>query len=347
MAKEMVKVGITMGDINGIGPEVIMKALSDARLLDNITPVIYGSTHVMSHHKKALGIEFGYSGIKDIGQILPKKVNLISCWNDQVPVKLGERTSEGGKYALISLENAVKDLASGLIDVLVTAPIDKKAIQSDTFKFPGHTEYLAKMANVQEALMLMISDNLRVGVVTGHIPLKDVSESLTKEKIVDKIEQTNSALIKDFGIRKPKIAILGLNPHAGEKGMLGTEEDQVIIPAINLVNRQGIQAYGPYPTDGFFGAAVYKKFDAVLAMYHDQGLAPFKSLSFNRGVNYTAGLPVVRTSPDHGTAFEIAGKNLAQEGSFRQAIYLATDIFRNRKWHKEITENPLKSHQKK
>ncbi len=341
-----VKVGITMGDINGIGVEVIIKALSDNRLMDGITPIIYGSSRVVSAHKKILNLEFNFNRIEGAEKAIAKKVNLISCWKEEVKVEIGERTATGGKYALKSLEAAVNDLASGKIDVLVTAPIDKKAIQSDDFKFPGHTEYLAKMANVNEALMFMVSDDLRVGVVTGHIPLKDVSDSLSKEKIGDRITQMHNSLQKDFGIHKPKIAVLGLNPHAGEKGMMGDEEDKIIIPAIKNANNNGQMVYGPYPADGFFGSSNFKKFDAILAMYHDQGLIPFKALTFNRGVNYTAGLPIVRTSPDHGTAFEIAGKNMANEGSFRQAIYLSKDVFTNRQKYKEMNADPLKTEKK-
>ncbi len=341
-----VKVGITMGDINGIGVEVIIKALSDNRLLEGITPIIYGSSRVVSAHKKILNIDFNFNRIEGAEKSIPKKVNLISCWKEEVKVEIGERTANGGKYALKSLETAVSDLASGKIDVLVTAPIDKKAIQSDEFKFPGHTEYLAKMANVDEALMFMVSDDLRVGVVTGHIPVKDVAANLSREKIGDRITQMHNSLEKDFGIPKPKIAVLGLNPHAGEKGMMGDEEDKIIIPAIKNAKNNGQMVYGPYPADGFFGSSNFKQFDAILAMYHDQGLIPFKALTFNRGVNYTAGLPIVRTSPDHGTAFEIAGKNLANEGSFRQAIYLSKDVFLNRERHKELNANPLKTAQK-
>ena len=337
-----VKVGITLGDINGIGPEIIMKAFSDSRILDEVIPVIYGSAKVMSFYKKCLNLEFNFNSIKKAEEAKPKKLNLINCWQDEVKVEPGVRSKEGGKYALTSLEAAVKDLASNKVDVLVTAPIDKKQIQSDSFNFPGHTEYLASMSNVDEALMLMVCEGFRIGVVTGHIPLKDVPEALTKDKIVHKIEQIEMALKRDFKIVKPKIAVLGLNPHAGEKSMIGEEEEKVIIPAINQVKQSGSLVFGPYPSDGFFGSANYKDFDAVLAMYHDQGLIPFKALSFGRGVNYTAGLPIVRTSPDHGTAFEIAGKNLADEGSFRYALYVARDVFLNRKMHKEITADTLK-----
>lgn len=339
---DRVRVGITTGDINGIGIEVIIKALSDNRILENVIPIIYGSSKVITAHKKALNVEFNFNRIDSADKAVKKKINLINCWDEEVNVELGERSKEGGKYALKSLETAVKDLASNKVDVLITAPIDKKAIQSEDFDFPGHTEYLAKMSNVDDALMLMVSEDLRVGVVTGHIPLQDVAKTITKEKIVDKIDQINASLLKDFGIPNGKIAVLGLNPHAGEKGLLGDEEDKVIIPAIKEASKNGAQVYGPYPADGFFGSSSYKKFDAILAMYHDQGLIPFKAMTFGFGVNYTAGLPIVRTSPDHGTAFEIAGKNLANEGSFRHAIYLAVDVFAKRQDYKEMSANPLK-----
>lgn len=339
---DRVRVGITTGDINGIGIEVIIKALSDNRILENVIPIIYGSSKVITAHKKALNVEFNFNRIDSADKAVKKKINLINCWDEEVNVELGERSKEGGKYALKSLETAVKDLASNKVDVLVTAPIDKKAIQSEDFDFPGHTEYLAKMSNVDDALMLMVSEDLRVGVVTGHIPLQDAAKTVTKEKIIDKIDQINASLLKDFGIPNGKIAVLGLNPHAGEKGLLGDEEDKVIIPAIKEASKNGAQVYGPYPADGFFGSSSYKKFDAILAMYHDQGLIPFKAMTFGFGVNYTAGLPIVRTSPDHGTAFEIAGKNLANEGSFRHAIYLAVDVYAKRQEYKEMSANPLK-----
>lgn len=339
---DRVRVGITTGDINGIGIEVIIKALSDNRILENVIPIIYGSSKVITAHKKALNVEFNFNRIDSADKAVKKKINLINCWDEEVNVELGERSKEGGKYALKSLETAVKDLASNKVDVLVTAPIDKKAIQSEDFDFPGHTEYLAKMSNADDALMLMVSEDLRVGVVTGHIPLQDVAKTVTKEKIIDKIDQINASLLKDFGIPNGKIAVLGLNPHAGEKGLLGDEEDKVIIPAIKEASKNGAQVHGPYPADGFFGSSSYKKFDAILAMYHDQGLIPFKAMTFGFGVNFTAGLPIVRTSPDHGTAFEIAGKNLANEGSFRHAIYLAVDVYAKRQEYKEMSANPLK-----
>jgi 4-hydroxythreonine-4-phosphate dehydrogenase len=342
MANQKVKVGISIGDLNGIGMEVIIKTLLDNRVLQDFTPIVYGSTRVASYHRKALGInDFSFSPIKDASDANSKKANLVNCWDEEVKMQLGLSSDTAGEYALKSLEAATSDLASGKIDVLVTAPINKRSIQSDKFNFPGHTEYLANMSNVDEALMLMVSDNLRVGVVTGHIPLSEVSKELTKEKIAEKIELMHNSLVRDFGVRKPKIAVLGLNPHAGERGLMGEEEGNIISPAIKKAKDNGMMVFGPYPADGLFGSSNFKNFDGILAMYHDQGLAPFKALSFGSGVNYTAGLPIVRTSPDHGTAFEIAGKGKAEASSFRNAMYLARDIFLNRKDHKELTANPL------
>lgn len=342
MKKPKVRIGISMGDPNGIGPEVILKTLAQPGMTDDIIPIIYGSQRLFNHYLKVFELEeFKFHIVKDTDSAKPKKVNLIDIAKEDFNICFGERSEEAGKIALQSLEAATSDLASNKFDVLVTAPIDKKAIQSDEFDFPGHTEYLAKMSAVDEALMLMVSENLRVGIVTGHIPLKDVPGAISKDKIIGKIDKMLATLEKDFAIRKPKIAVLGLNPHAGEKGMMGTEESDVISPAVNAVRDKGHLVYGPYPADGFFGSSSFKEFDGVLAMYHDQGLAPFKALSFGYGVNYTAGLPIVRTSPDHGTAFEIAGKGLANEASFRSAVFLAKDIYNNRTMQREITADPL------
>lgn len=339
---ENIKIGITLGDINGIGPEVIIKALSDNRILSNITPIIYGSSKVISYHKKALEAnDFNTFKVNKAEEAKDGKINLISCWEEDVKIDLGQSTEEGGKYAFKSLEAATKDLGANKIDAIVTAPINKHNINSKEFNFPGHTEYLTKMSNESESVMLMVSEDLRVGVVSGHESLANAVKSVTKDKVLKKLRIIQASLIKDFGIRTPKIAVLGLNPHAGEKGLLGTEEQETISPAIKQAFDEGIMAFGPYPADGFFGSDNFKKFDAVLAMYHDQGLTPFKTLSFGNGVNYTAGLPIVRTSPDHGTGYDIAGKNQANESSFRQALFLARDIFMNRKLFKQITQNPL------
>lgn len=337
-----IKVGISIGDVNGIGPEIIMKALKDARLLLDCTPVIYGSNKVFAHHKKILEEnEFNYQSCKTAEEVHARKINVINVWNEDIEYELGKATETGGKHAFLSLERATQDLASGKIDVLVTAPISKEAMAKSGFKFPGHTEYLADLAGTNDALMLMVSGNLRVALVTSHIPLKDVNTVLTKEAILSKIKTFEASLKKDFGILKPKIAVFGLNPHAGENGKMGTEEQEIISPAINQAKGENILAFGPYPADGFFGSNARSQFDGVLAMYHDQGLAAFKALAFEDGVNYTAGLPIVRTSPDHGTAFDIVGQNIASELSMRSAIYVAMDVYRNRQFLKEINVNPL------
>ncbi len=339
-----IKIGITQGDINGVGYEIIIKSFLDQRLLELCTPIVYGSSKIASYHRKTLNIpDFSFHIIKKPEQLNQKRANIINISDKEVKIELGKPTAEGGEMAFESLESATEDLKKGLIDVLVTAPINKKNIQSDSFTFPGHTEYLAQKFRSENHLMLMISNKLRIGVVTGHIPLNKISEKISKELILDKLNIFNKSLIKDFNIRKPKIAILGLNPHAGDNGLIGEEEQTSIIPAIKTAAEKNILAFGPYPADGFFGSGDHTKFDGILAMYHDQGLIPFKTLSFDQGVNFTAGLPIIRTSPAHGTAYEIAGNNAASEKSFRQAIYIAIDIFKNRKMHYELNKNPLKT----
>jgi 4-hydroxythreonine-4-phosphate dehydrogenase len=341
-SKELLKVGITIGDINGIGPEIIVKSLKDNRILTDFTPVIYGSSKVISFYKRNLNIqEFNFNSCKSADEIQNKKINLINVWNDEFEIYPGVANDIGGKYAFKSLEAATSDIASGKIDVLVTAPISKDNIQKAGFQFPGHTEYLAELSGVKSALMVLVSPFLRVALVTTHLPLKEISSTLTKELVVSKIKQFENSLIKDFGIQRPRIAVFGLNPHAGENGKLGSEEQEIILPAITTAKNEGIFAYGPFAADGFFGSEIKNQFDGILAMYHDQGLAAFKALSFDDGVNFTADLPIVRTSPDHGTAFDIAGKNCASEQSLRSAIYLALDIFKNRKFQKQISANPL------
>ncbi len=338
-----VRVGITIGDVNGIGPELIIKTFADNRMHQVCTPVIYGSTKAISFHKKLLNnTEFNFTTIKNISELNHKRTNLVNCWEEEIKIEPGQPTATGGKYAFVALQVACKDLADGNIDVLVTAPIDKKTMQQDGFRFPGHTEFLAQQFNSPEHLMMLVSDRLRIATVTGHVPVKQVAAELTKEKIISKIKVMHQSLKRDFGIRKPRIAVLGLNPHSGDSGLIGTEELEIISPAIQAAFEQNILVYGPYPADGFFGAAKFTGFDGILAMYHDQGLVPFKSLSFDSGVNYTAGLPIVRTSPDHGTGYDIAGKNVASEDSFRSSIYLACDIFNNRITHDEVTANPLR-----
>ncbi|HET6242965.1 MAG: 4-hydroxythreonine-4-phosphate dehydrogenase PdxA [Bacteroidetes bacterium] len=349
MSDIKLKVGITVGDINGIGIEVIIKTFMDPRMLQVCNPIIYGSAKVIAEHKKMLGAtDFNYSIINNPEQANGKQVQVINCWEEDVFLEIGKSTATGGKYALLSLEAATSDIKNGKIDLLVTAPIDKNNIQSDQFKFPGHTEYLAQQFEAKDCLMLLVSDNLRVGVVTGHIALSKISSLLSSELILKKLKILSKSLQEDFGIRKPQIAVLGLNPHAGDNGLLGNEEERIIIPALRKAKENSIMAIGPYSADGFFGSGNFKKFDAVLAMYHDQGLIPFKTISFGSGVNFTAGLPIIRTSPDHGTGFDIAGKNQASEDSFRNAIYAACDIYERKKNYKEVYINPLKiSHLKK
>lgn len=337
-----IRVGISVGDINGIGPEVIIKALRDNRLLLDCTPIVYASSKTMSFHKKTLADnEFNYQSCKSATEAVNRKINIVNVWNDEIQFDLGKGNETSGKYAFLSLEKATEELAAGKIDVLVTAPISKEAIGKAGFQFPGHTEYLAHLAGMDEALMMMVSGNLRVALVTSHVPLKDVTATLTRDKITQKIKALDQSLRKDFGIQRPRIAVFGVNPHAGENGKMGTEETETIIPAINQVRNEDILAYGPFPADGFFGSPSRSQFDGVLAMYHDQGLAAFKALAFEDGVNFTAGLPVVRTSPDHGTAFDIAGQDKANGQSMRSAIYLAMDIHRTRQFIKEISANPL------
>ncbi len=342
MSNEILKIGITLGDMNGIGPEIIIKTLADNRMLQSYTLIVYGSSRVLNAYRKGMETEeLTFHGIKSADQALPKKANLISVTKDELNIEPGIVSKQAGKLAFGSLEMAVKDLASNKIDALVTAPINKKNIQSQDFQFPGHTEYLAKYSNVDDALMFMCSDNLRVGIVTGHVPLKDVSKLITRQAIVKKLEAMNKSLKQDFSIEKPRIAVLGLNPHAGDDGLLGAEEKDVITPAISEAHNNGVFAFGPYAADGFFAAGTYAKFDAVLAMYHDQGLIPFKALTGDMGVNYTAGLPIVRTSPAHGTAYDLAGKGIASENSLRQAIYMAADIYQTRKENRLLTANPM------
>lgn len=343
MSEEKIIVGISQGDINGIGLEVIIKTFLDPQMLEICTPVVFGSNKTASFHRKALNIEdFSFNQIHDISEISHKRANIINVYDEDVTIELGKQTAAGGTYALKSLEAAAYALAQGKIQVLVTAPINKENIQSPDFNFPGHTEYLDEKFGDGNSLMFLLSDTLRVAVVTGHIPVTKVAQELSTEKILKKIQTLHRSLIQDFSIRTPKIAVLGLNPHAGDNGVIGDEEKNIILPAINKAKEEGMLVYGPYPADGFFGNGTYKSFDAVLAMYHDQGLIPFKTISFNAGVNFTAGLPIVRTSPDHGTAYDIAGKNVASEESFRKAIYTAIDIYNTRKQNKALSADPLK-----
>ncbi len=336
-----IKVGISVGDLNGIGMEIIIKTFFNNRMMDFCTPVIFGGIKTASYHRKSLDIkDFSFNIIKKIKDINTKRANLLECWQDEVEIKLGEPTIISGKYALKSLTKATDAIKNKLVDVLVTAPINKSNIKVNEPSFIGHTEFLGDKFN-GDPIMIMISDAMRIAFVTGHVPLSDVPNIITKGKLVNKIKQLSSVLIQDFGISKPKIAIIGLNPHAGEDGMLGKEEKEIIIPSIKEAQEGNILAFGPYPADSFFTKENLKNFDGILSMYHDQGLTPFKTLSFKEGVNYTAGLSIVRTSPVHGTAYDIAGKNCADESSFRNAIYLACEIYKKREEYKRLTSNPL------
>lgn len=329
--QEKPRIGITLGDYNGIGPEVVIGALADSRILNMITPVVYGSTRVLSFYKKLMNLEeFNYSQLKGKGQFFPKTINVVNCWDDNTEIHPGKASKESGTAARVALERVVEEAREGLIDGFVTAPIDKYTIHSEQFPYRGHTEYLTKTFNATESLMLLAGSNLKVGLVTEHIPVKEVSQYLTRERVELKIRLMELSLKKDFNVQKPRIAVLGLNPHAGDEGLIGDEEINIIRPVISDLKTKGKLIFGPFPADGFFGSGAYAKYDGVIAMYHDQGLVPFKTLAFDNGVNYTAGLPVVRTSPDHGTAYAIAGKNQADCSSMREAIFLASEIIRNR-----------------
>ncbi|MCB9185333.1 MAG: 4-hydroxythreonine-4-phosphate dehydrogenase PdxA [Flavobacteriales bacterium] len=339
---DKVRVGITCGDVNGIGLEVIIKTFLDNRIFELCTPILYASKQVASEYRKALDIkDFSFEPTRSAEDANPKRANVINVWKEEHQLNLGTPTKESGELALKSLQAATADLKEGKIDVLLTAPIDKNNIQSEEFKFPGHTEYLADAFGTDEYAMLMVSDSLKVTFMTGHVPLAEVGKSLTFESIIKKIRFLNRTMPQDFGIRKPKIAVLGLNPHNGDGGILGSEEKDLIAPAIKKAKEDGILVFGPFAADGFFGSGAFHQFDVVLAMYHDQGLIPFKTLNFDRGVNYTAGLPKVRVSPDHGTGFDIAGKGIASESSFRDALYLGIDLFHERERYSEYTENVL------
>jgi len=339
-----VRIGITHGDFNGVSYELIIKSFSDIRMLELFTPLVYGSSKIASYFRKALHAgEFNFNVIQKGEELNHKRANLLNIHEEEVKVEIGKSTEIAGKLAFAALEEAVEGLKNNEIDVVVTAPINKHNIQSEDFHFPGHTEYFAKKFDSDNHLMLMVFENLRLGVITGHIPLKDVSSALTVDLIMSKVRTMSESLIMDFGIRKPKIALLALNPHAGDDGLLGQEETDVIIPAVNKLIEEGFMVYGPYPADGFIGARTYRNFDGVLAMYHDQGMIAFKSLAFESGVNFTAGLPIIRTSPAHGTAYGIAGKNIASTESFNNAIYLAMDIYKNRQMHEELNVNPLQA----
>ena len=342
---ENIIVGISIGDLNGIGSEVVLKTFDDSRMLELCTPVIFANVKVMSFIKKTLELETPLHGIDQLDQIVVGKVNVLNIWREGVEINFGTNDPAVGKYAIKSFVAATKALKENQIDVLVTAPINKYNIQSEEFKFPGHTDYLDKELE-GNALMLMVQDNLRVGLLTDHIPVNDVAKHFNEKLIVEKIETIKQSLIQDFGINKPKIAVLALNPHAGDNGVIGKEDDEIIKPVIKKLFEKGTLVFGPFAADGFFGSGHYEKYDAVVATYHDQGLIPFKTLSFGGGVNYTAGLNKIRTSPDHGTAYEIAGKGIADYNSFKEAVYMAIDIYNSKNQYLEISKNPLKTKEK-
>jgi 4-hydroxythreonine-4-phosphate dehydrogenase len=336
-------IGITHGDFNGISYEVIIKTFMEPRMLELCTPIVYGSSKIASYHRKVLNInDFNFNLIKKADQAPARRANIINITDQEVKIDLGESSEIAGKLAISAIDMAIEDLKGGRLNAIVTAPINKKNIQSPDFDFVGHTEYLAKKFNTNDFMMMMVSEKIRIGFVTGHVPIRDITKDLDADLVLRKLIIMNNSLIKDFGVRRPKIAVLGLNPHAGDRGVIGNEEETVIAPAIKRATAENILAFGPYPSDGFFAANSYKDFDGILAMYHDQGMIAFKIIAFDSGINFTAGLPIVRTSPAHGTAYEIAGKNEANPESFRHAIYLALDIWNQRQLYEQLNANPLK-----
>lgn len=342
---ENIIVGISIGDLNGIGSEVVLKTFEDSRMLELCTPVIFANVKILSFVKKTYESNSILHGIDHLNQVLPGKINVLNVWKESVDLKFGVNDDVIGKYAIDSFVAATKALKDDLIDVLVTAPINKYNIQSDDFKFPGHTDYLNKELE-GNALMFMVQDKLRVGLLTDHVPVNEIAKHLTPALMIQKIETIKNSLIQDFGIRRPKIAVLGFNPHSGDNGVIGKEELEIMKPTIKSIYEKGTLVFGPFPADGFFGSNQYESYDAVVAVYHDQGLIPFKTLSFGRGVNFTAGLSKVRTSPDHGTAYDIAGKGIADHNSFKEAVYLGLDIYNSRVQHQEISQNPMKIREK-
>ena len=338
--EDKIKLGISIGDINGIGCEVILKTFEDPRMLEFCTPIIYASNKTIAFQKKELGIDVTYHGIQNASKALDGKINVVNVWKEVPMVTFGDSNEEGGKYAIKSLRAAVESLKNNEIDALVTAPINKTNIQADDFKFPGHTDFLAQELQ-GESLMFMVTEDLKIGLLTDHVAVKDAPSAINAILIRNKVRTIEKSLRMDFRIRAPKIALLGINPHSGDNGVIGKEDDEVLKPVIKEMSNAGHLVFGPYSADSFFGSDAYKNFDAVLAAYHDQGLIPFKTLSFGRGVNYTAGLSKVRTSPDHGTAFEIAGQGKADHSSFKEAVFAALQIFKNRTEYEELTENPL------
>jgi 4-hydroxythreonine-4-phosphate dehydrogenase len=342
---ENILVGISVGDLNGIGSEVILKTFEDTRMLELCTPVIFANVKIISFLKRELDLTAAIHGIDSLDQVVIGKINVLNVWREGFDVAFGKNDPTVGSYAIKSFVAATKALKDGKIDVLFTAPINKYNIQSENFQFPGHTDYLNKELN-GNALMFMVHDTLRVGLLTDHVPVNEVANHLTEKLLIDKLGTIINTLKQDFEIEKPKVAVLGLNPHSGDNGVIGNEEEKIIKPTLKKLFEAGNMVFGPFPADGFFGSGQYEKYDAVLAMYHDQGLIPFKTLSFGNGVNYTAGLDKIRTSPDHGTAYEIAGKGMANNESFKEAVYLAIDVFHRRNDYHELTKNRLKTKQK-
>jgi len=337
-----IRLGISIGDLNGIGSEVALKTFADSRMMEFCTPVIFASNKTISQINNILKLNINFNGVKELNKIIDGKINVVNVWQEQADIKFGETTDIAGKYALRSLKAAVEALKKNQIDVLVTAPISKSNIQSEDFKFPGHTDFLAETFQ-SDSLMFMVTDDFKIGLMTDHVAVKDIAEVITAELVKEKIKKLIDSLERDFAVRKPKIAVLGINPHSGDNGVIGKEDDEIVKPVIQECLDEGLLVFGPYAADSFFGTGNHQKFDAVLAAYHDQGLIPFKTLSFGKGVNFTAGLPVVRTSPDHGTAFEIAGKGEADAGSFKEAVFMAIRIFKNREEYKKLTATPLEA----
>ena len=343
MEDSKIRIGITQGDINGVGYEVILKTFAEPAMLELCTPIIYGSPKVAAYHRKSLDLPTNFSIVNSASEAAYNRLSVVNCTDDEVKVEFAKPDAEAGKAALGALERAIEEYREGLIDVIVTAPINKHTIQSEEFSFPGHTEYIEeRLGNGSKSLMILMKGDFRVALVTTHIPVREIATSITKELILGKLTIFNRCLKQDFGISAPRIAVLSLNPHAGDNGLLGMEEQEIIIPAMEEMSAKGVLCYGPYAADGFMGSGNYTHFDGILAMYHDQGLTPFKTLAMEDGVNFTGGLPVVRTSPAHGTAYDIAGQGIASEDSFRQAVYVAIDVFRNRQRDKAAHANPLR-----
>jgi 4-hydroxythreonine-4-phosphate dehydrogenase len=345
-SEEKIKVGISLGDLNGIGPEVALKAFEDPRMLDFCTPVFFASNKTISFFTNHFGIAIKFHGIPDAAETIDGKINVVNVWKDSPEIAFGQPTKTGGAYAVKSLQAAVKALKQGSVDILVTAPINKKTVQGEDFSFPGHTDYLARELG-GNSLMFMVTDTLKIGLLTDHVPVRDAPSLINKELVFEKVRAMENSLVRDFGISRPRIAVLGINPHSGDDGVIGTEDDTVLRPALKKLAEGKHLVFGPYAADTFFASDNYKNFDAVLAAYHDQGLIPFKTLSFGKGVNFTAGLDRIRTSPDHGTAFDIAGKNLARPDSFKEAVFMGMHIFRERRQYEDLTRNPLKKHRLK